>query len=223
MSIFSRLSDIINSNVNSLLDRAEDPEKMARLMIQEMEDTLIEVRSASVKAIADKKEIERKLEDLQDSAKEWEEKAEFALSKSREDLAKGALLAKRKISDQVDILNNELKLIEEGLTKSNDDLSKLQSKLEEARAKKKSMEIRMQTAEKRVKVRKTLHDGRIDDALARYETLERKISELDAEADSFDLGRKKTLADEFAELEAESDVEDELAAMKAKLNKKTKD
>lgn len=223
MSIFSRLSDIINSNVNALLDRAEDPEKMARLMIQEMEDTLIEVRSASVKAIADKKEIERKLEALQDSATEWEEKAEFALSKEREDLAKGALLAKRKIADQIDVLSNELKLIEEGLTKSNEDLGKLQSKLEEARAKKKSMEIRMQTAEKRVKVRKTLHDGRIDDALARYETLERKISELDAEADSFDLGRKKSLADEFAELEAESEVEDELAAMKAKLNKKTKD
>ncbi len=222
MSIFSRLSDIINSNVNSLLDRAEDPEKMARLMIQEMEDTLIEVRSASVKAIADKKEIERKLESLQDSAKEWEEKAEFALSKEREDLAKGALLAKRKISDQIDILNHELQLIDEGLSKSNEDLSKLQAKLEEARAKKKSMEIRMKTAEKRVKVRKTLHDGRIDDALARYETLERKISELDAEAESFDLGRKKTLADEFAELEAESDVEGELAAMKAKLKKKTK-
>jgi len=222
MSIFSRLSDIINSNVNSLLDRAEDPEKMARLMIQEMEDTLIEVRSAAVKAIADKKDIERKLEKLQDSASEWTEKAEFALTKDREDLAKGALLAKRKLSDQIDVLKKELGMIDEGLEKSNDDLSKLQSKLEEAKTKKKSMEIRMKTAEKRVKVRKTLNDGRVDDALARYETLERKINELDAEAESYDLGHKKTLADEFAELEVEGEVQDELAAMKAKLNKKKK-
>ncbi|KLN60377.1 hypothetical protein WH96_11520 [Kiloniella spongiae] len=222
MSIFSRLTDIVNSNINSLLDRAEEPEKMARLMIQEMEDTLIEVRSSSVKAIADKKDIERKLTALETSQTEWAAKAEFALSKGRDDLAKGALLAKRKIEEQIDALQTELGYIEESLAKSSDDLSKLQAKLDEAKAKKKSMEIRLNTAEKRVKLRKTTYDGRVDDALARYDNLERKITELDAEADSYDLGRTKTLNDEFSELEAEAEIADELAALKAKMSKSKK-
>ncbi|WP_085900128.1 phage shock protein PspA [Kiloniella majae] len=222
MSIFSRLTDIVNSNINSLLDRAEEPEKMARLMIQEMEDTLIEVRSSSVKAIADKKDIEKKLTALETSKTEWANKAEFALSKGRDDLAKGALLAKRKIEEQMDALQTELGYIEESLAKSSDDLSKLQAKLDEAKAKKKSMEIRLNTAEKRVKLRKTTYDGRVDDALARYDNLERKITELDAEADSYDLGRTKTLNDEFSELEAEAEIADELAALKAKMSKSKK-
>lgn len=222
MSIFSRLTDIVNSNINSLLDRAEEPEKMARLMIQEMEDTLIEVRSSSVKAIADKKDIEKKLTALETSRAEWATKAEFALSKGRDDLAKGALLAKRKIEEQAGALQTELGYIEESLAKSSDDLSKLQVKLDEAKAKKKSMEIRLNTAEKRVKLRKTTYDGRVDDALARYDNLERKITELDAEADSYDLGKSKTLNDEFSELEAESEVADELAALKAKMAKPKK-
>ncbi|MFD2206512.1 phage shock protein PspA [Kiloniella antarctica] len=222
MSIFSRLTDIVNSNVNSLLDRAEDPEKMARLMIQEMEDTLIEVRSSSVKAIADKKDIEKKLISLETSQTEWAEKAEFALSKDRDDLAKGALVAKRRIEEQAQALKNELSFIDESLAKSGDDLAKLQTKLDEAKAKKKSMEIRLNTAEKRVKLRKTTYDGRVDDALARYDNLERKITELDAEADSYDLGRKKTLSDEFSELEADSEVADELASLKVKMAKSKK-
>ncbi|MEH6630640.1 MAG: phage shock protein PspA [Halopseudomonas aestusnigri] len=222
MSIFSRLTDIVNSNVNSLLDRAEDPEKMARLMIQEMEDTLIEVRSSSVKAIADKKDIEKKLVSLETSQQEWAGKAEFALNKGRDDLAKGALLAKRRIEEQAAALKNELSFIDESLAKSSDDLSKLQAKLDEAKAKKKSMEIRLNTAEKRVKLRKTTYDGRVDDALSRYDNLERKITELDAEADSYDLGRKKTLNDEFSELEADSEIADELASLKAKMAKSKK-
>ncbi len=222
MSIFSRLTDIVNSNVNSLLDRAEDPEKMARLMIQEMEDTLIEVRSSSVKAIADKKDIEKKLVSLESSQQEWAGKAEFALNKGRDDLAKGALLAKRRIEEQAEALKNELSFIDESLAKSSDDLSKLQAKLDEAKAKKKSMEIRLNTAEKRVKLRKTTYDGRVDDALSRYDNLERKITELDAEADSYDLGRKKSLNDEFSELEADSEIADELASLKAKMAKSKK-
>jgi phage shock protein A len=222
MGIFSRFADIASSNINSLLDRAEDPEKMARLMIQEMEDTLIEVRSSSVRAIADKKDIEKKLNKLKASQLEWADKAEFALSNGREDLAKGALVAKRKMEEQAAMLEKELGYIDESLEKSNDDLSKLQAKLDEAKAKKKSMEIRLTTAEKRVKLRKATYDGRVDDALSRYESLERKISELDAEADSFDLGRKKSLSEEFSELEAEAGIEDELAALKAKLQKSKK-
>lgn len=217
MGIFSRLTDIVNSNLNALLDKAEDPEKMVRLMIQEMEDTLVEIRSAAVKAIADKKELSRRLEKLDQGQAEWAEKAEFALSKDREDLAKGALVAKRRLADQAEALRRELGLVEESLARYNEDLAKLQDKLKEAKAKKKSMEIRMRTAEKRVRARRSLHDGRIDDALARYEGLERRIDELEADADAYDLGRSPTLEEEFADLEAESGVKEELERLKERV------
>ena len=143
MGVFSRLSDIVNANINSLLDRAEDPEKMVRLMIQEMEDTLVEVRSAAVKAIADKKEVERKLKKLHDGQLEWESKAEFAIAKGRDDLAKGALIARRRLADQSLVFERELEVIEETLGKFDDDLNKLQSKLNEAKGKQRTVEIRM--------------------------------------------------------------------------------
>ena len=217
MGIFSRLTDIVNSNLNALLDKAEDPEKMVRLMIQEMEDTLVEVRSAAVKGIADKKELTRRLEKLDQGQEEWAEKAEFALSKGREDLAKGALVAKRRLGEQADTLRKELALVEESLARYNEDLAKLQAKLKEAKAKKKSMEIRMRTAEKRVRTRRTLHDGRVDDALARYDGLERRIDELEADAESYDLGKDRSLEEEFADLEAESGVEEELQRLKERV------
>jgi len=222
MGIFSRFTDIMNADLNSLLDRAEDPAKMARLMIQEMEETLVEVRSSAVKSIADKKEIERRLAKLKDGEKEWAEKAEFAIAKGREDLAKGALVAKRKLSDQATALEAELVVVEESLAKYNEDMGRLQAKLEEAKAKRKSIEIRMQSAEKRVHIRKTLHDGRVDDALSRFDSLERRIDGLEADAEAYDLGKDtaKTLEQEFADLEAENGIEDELAALKQKMKKK---
>jgi len=222
MGIFSRAADIMNANINALLDRAEDPEKMARLMIQEMEDTLVEVRSAAVKSIADKKEVVRQLDRLEAGHKEWAEKAEYAVSKGREDLAKGALLAKRKLTDQANALKIELAAIEDSLAKYDEDMGKLQAKLAEAKAKRKSVEIRMKTAQKRVKMRRTLHDGRADEALFRFESMEQRISELEADAEAFDLGKDqpKSLEQEFADLEAESGVEDELEALKKKVEKK---
>lgn len=153
-------------------------------MIQEMEDTLVEVRSAAVKAIADKKEVERKLKKLHDGQVEWDTKAEFAVSKGRDDLAKGALMARRRLADQSLVLERELEVIEETLGKYDEDLNKLQNKLNEAKAKQRTVEIRMQTAEKRVKMKEKLHSGQIDDALLRYEQMERRIDELEADADS---------------------------------------
>jgi len=221
MTIFSRLTDIINANINSLLDRAEDPEKMVRLMIQEMEDTLVEVRSEAVKAIADKKEIERKLGKLEEAARDWQTKAEFALDKDREDLAKGALIAKRKLGEQAVVLKEELALVAESLGRQNEGLAKLQDKLGEAKARKKALEIRMKSARERVRVSKTLNDGRVTEALNRYESLERRIDELEAGAEVYDPGKTKTLAEEFADLEVETDVADELAQLKARRNERT--
>ncbi|WP_374385284.1 phage shock protein PspA [Dongia sp.] len=222
MGIFSRLSDIVNANLNALLDRAEDPEKMAKLMIQEMEDTLVEVRSAAVKNISEKKEIERRLEQLATAEADWAQKAEFAISKGRDDLAKGALLAKRKLADTANAMRGELKAVDDALARHDEDLARLQSKLQEAKAKQKALLIRLNAAQKRVQVRQTLADGRVDDALARYDALHAKIDELEGRAEVYDMGQGKTLEQEFANLEAESGLDAELQALKDKLRSEHK-
>ncbi len=217
MTIFSRITDIINANINALLERAEDPAKMIRLMIQEMEDTLVEVRSQSVRGIADKREIERKIERLETSGREWEDKAAFALGKGREDLAKSALLVRRKLEDQAVLLREELEVIEASLARHSEDLARLQAKIDEAKARRASIELRMKTAKGRVRVKEALHDGRVDDALQRFGSLERRIDELEAGAEVYDMGKAKTLEQEFADLEADSDVTEDLARLKARV------
>lgn len=217
MSIFSRLTDIVQSNLNNLLDRAEDPEKLIRLIIQEMEDTLVEVRSSTVKIIAEKKEIERRVADLHRERDEWDRKAEVALTRDREDLAKGALLAKSKVAEQADALAGQLVQVEAALAKANDDIAGLQAKLTDAKTREKALVVRGQTAANRVKLRTALHDERINDALSRFEQVERNLDELEGRAESFDLGRTKSLTEEIAELEASQKVEDDLAALKARI------
>jgi len=180
MGIFSRMGDIINSNINSMLEQAEDPEKIARLIIQEMEDTLIEVRTAAARAIADKKDVERKLERFSAAEADWEAKAELAVSKGREDLARGALQAKAKAAQMVEVLQKELAIVEEAIAKADEDMGKLQSKLDEAKAKHKALAARRQSAETRLRVRQTVSDHKIEDALTRYAAVERKVDELEA-------------------------------------------
>lgn len=226
MGIFTRLSDIVNSNINSMLDRAEDPEKIVRLIIQEMEDTLVEVRARAAKAIADKKEAERKKSEFDGRVAEWEKKAELAISKGRDDLARGAVAAKRQAEEMSSLIAEDLKAIDDVLAKTNDDLLKLQNKLKEAKAKQRSMEIRHVSATDRVRINRQVHDGRIDDALARYEHWERKIEEVEAEAESFVMGsngspRQKTLVDEFKELESEDDINAELEALRQRVAART--
>lgn len=225
MGVFSRLSDIVNSNINSMLDRAEDPEKIVRLIIQEMEDTLVEVRSRAARAIADRKEVERKRAEFETRAKEWEAKAELAIAKGRDDLAKGAIAAKRKAEEMAGLFEREFKAIDESLDKANDDLEKLQAKLKEARAKQRSLEMRRMTAKDSIRINRQVYDGRIDEAMERYERYERKVDELEAEAESYALGqspngRPKTLEQEFRELESEDEVNAELEALKKRVSER---
>ena len=183
MGIFSRLTDIINSNLNSILDRAEDPEKLIRLVIQEMEDTLVEVRSSTVRTIAERKEIERKLNQLGRDLEEWQRKAELALSRDRDDLAKGALVAKSKIAEQIDALQHQLAHIEEALAKSSEDIGRLQEKLTDAKKREKAIVLRHKSAASRLKVNTQIHDDRINDAFARFEQVERNLDELEGRAE----------------------------------------
>ncbi len=218
MGIFSRLGDIVNSNINAILDRAEDPEKLVRLIIQEMEDTLVEVRSSAVKTVAEKKEIERRLSEIRRESEDWQRKAEFALSKDREDLAKGALVAKAKLAEAAEQMAGELGRLDSALAKTNEDIGQLQLKLADAKTREKTLIARHKTATNRLKVRTQLYDDRITDAFSRFEQVERNLDVLEGRSEVLGMGRgAKSLEDEIAELEAESKVESELAALKAKL------
>lgn len=217
MGVFSRLTDIVNSNINAMLDKAEDPEKIVRLIIQEMEDTLVEVRSRAARAIADKKEVERRKTEFELRSREWESKAELAIAKGRDDLARGAIAAKRKALEMADLFAKEHEAIDKSLVRANDDLEKLQAKLKEAKAKQRSLEIRRSAAEGSVMINRAVYDGRIDEAMARYERYERKIDELEAEAESYVMGRPKSLEQEFRELETEDEVNAEFDALKRRV------
>ena len=184
MGIFSRLTDIINANLNSVLDRAEDPEKMIRQMIHEMEDTLVEVRSNAARMIADRKSMERRRRRLGEAQTEWQKKAELALTKGREDLARAALVEKAKLVEDLKGLDEELVHLDEALVKYEEDIAKLEAKLREAKTKQKAIVARQTTATSRLRVRRQVHDRRIDDAFVRFEQMERRVDNLEGEVES---------------------------------------
>lgn len=221
MGIFSRFADIVNSNISSLLDKAEDPEKMIRLIIQEMEDTLVEVRTHSAKALADDKELTRRIQFVEEQVEEWKSKAALAIQKEREDLARAALIEKQKMEDNLKDLRNEKTLLTESVEKLAGEIGKLESKIIETRAKQKSIVMRKQAAGHRRDIKKQLHTGKTEEALSKFEQYERKIDELEAEADSYDLGAKgKDLNQEFADLQADDEIEKELEKLKKSLQDK---
>jgi phage shock protein A len=217
MGIFTRFSDIVNSNINAILDKAEDPEKIVRLMIQEMEDTLVEVRSAAARSIADKKDLNRKLETLDRELEDWDEKAELAVRKGRDDLAKAALVEKSRVAQAAEVLKQDYVAVDEGLSKLNEDIARLEAKLEDAKARQKALLARHKTANSRLAARKKIHDYKIDDALVRFEQYTRRIDDVEGRVEAYDLGLPKDLKHEFASLEAEESVAEELEALKKRV------
>ena len=217
MGIFTRFSDIVNSNINAILDKAEDPEKIVRLMIQEMDDTLVEVRSAAARSIADKKDLNRKIEALDGEKNDWDAKAELAMRKGREDLAKAALVEKSRVATAVDVLKEDYVSVDEGLAKLNEDIARLEGKLDDAKTRQKALLARHKTASSRLAARKKIHDHKIDDAMVRFEAYTRRIDDVEGRVEAYDLGLPKDLNHEFASLEAEESVNRELDALKARV------
>jgi phage shock protein A len=224
MGIFSRMTDIINSNLNSLLDQAEDPEKMIRLIIQEMEDTLVEVRSSSARVLADRKGAARKLEQVQGEVTSWEEKARLAISKGREDLARAALQEKRAIEEEVAVVEAELKATDEHIDQLNIEVGQLQQKLTDAKAKQKALMMRSKTVESRIKVKRQMHREALDNAFQRFDHFERRMDNLESQLESMDVGRDvpPDLAAEINSLEEDERINDELARLKSEMHNDTK-
>ena len=224
MGIFSRTRDIIAANFNELLDQADDPSKMIRMIILEMEETLVEVRASAARTIADQKEMHRHTVKLERLQTDWAEKAQLALSKDREDLARAALMEKRKASDMCDQIKQEIAVLDDALRAYDQDINKLQNRLREARSRQSQISARLESAENRVKLRSLMTSDRVDEAHTRFDQLERRVDYAEGRADALGIGQDKpTLADEFAALEGGDKVDDELEEMKRALGLRGQD
>jgi phage shock protein A len=221
MGIFSRTRDIIAANFSDLLDRAEDPAKMIRMIILEMEETLVEVRASAARSIADQKEMQRHVDRLDRLQADWADKAQLALSKDREDLARAALVEKKKAGDMADQLRGEIATLNQSLRAYETDIDKLQTRLREARSRQGAIAARLESAENRVRLKTLMTSERVDEALARFDQLERRVDDAEGRADALDLAssKKPSLADEIAALESEDRIDAELAAMKRALDR----
>ncbi|TPG13790.1 phage shock protein PspA [Sphingomonas koreensis] len=222
MGIFSRTRDIIAANVTDLLDKAEDPAKMIRMIILEMEETLVEVRASAARTIADQKEMRRHIAKLDKLQENWTEKAELALSKDREDLAKAALLERQKAADMSEQLQSEIGVLDDALRASEEDIAKLQTKLREARSRQNTIMTRLESANNRVRLREVYNGPKTQDAFSRFDVLERRVDLAEGHADALSLGGpKKTLDEEIAELKSSDKVDADLAELKARLKKES--
>ncbi len=216
MGIFSRISDIINSNVNALLDSAEDPEKMVRLVIQEMEETLVEVRTNSARLLADKKELVRRNERLVKQSSDWQMKAELALGKNRDDLAKLALIERSAVNDVIEVVESDRVKLEETLDKLTEEIELLQLKLNDAKARQKIILMRTRATENRVTVNRKLHDNDVESAINKLDYFEKKIEEMESQMEADAIGRS-SLHKEFDDLEIEDKIDRELRELKSKI------
>lgn len=217
MGMFTRFTDIINANINAMLDKAEQPEKMIRLIIQEMEETLVEVRATAAKHIAEKKTLNRQIEGMERSVQRWQEKAELAISKGRDDLAKSALVEKNKVAQQVQQLQHEQAKIDEFLSAVQEDSNRLQEKLSEAKRRQDALLLREQSAVVRLKAKETTAKYDIDQAINRFERYQGKIDRIEAELEAYDMTENKDLSSQIDALESDTQVDDELAELKQKV------
>ncbi len=217
MSMFSRLTDIINANLNALLEKAEDPVKIIRLLIQEMEDTLVELRSEAARAIAERKERNRHLQWLEQEMHQWDRRAELALSKEREELARAALAEKHALKRRHEATRLQLDQLDQNLERMAEDIRLLEEKLCDARNRQSLLSMREKTARARLKARSQLHNGRLQEVMQRFEAAERRLDRAEAEDEASTLGSRPELARAFDELEQQDQIQAELERLRKRV------
>ncbi len=222
MGIFTRFRDIISSNMNSMLDKAEDPEKLIKLMIREMEDTLVEIKASCAGALAGRKKVGRRLDDVRSKENYWGQRAGLAVDKGRDDLAREALSEKRRLTQMAESLQRELTEHDDMVGSYQDDIRQLEDKLIKAREKQRMLVQRHIRARRKKRAREEIR--RIDnhEAMARFDALENRVERMEAEADLVSSGRKSPLDEEFDKLLDDDDIEKELKALKTARSDKDK-
>jgi phage shock protein A len=218
MSVFNRFSDIINANINSILDQAEDPRKMVKLITLEMHETLVDIRAATAKHISDKKKIQKQISFSNIEITGWHEKAELAISKGRDDLAKAALKEKAHHQESVVMLESEYAQVVDAISKLSSDAKQLEEKLSIALTRQKALILRSQAAKSRIKVKKQLHNVSFDDALSRFDLYERKLDDMEGAIESYDI-QNRGLAQEINDLQNDEHLTRELNALKSKIGR----
>lgn len=215
MGIFTRFRDIVSSNINSMLDRAEDPEKLIRLMIREMEDTLVELKSACAAVMAETKQVQRQRDEAADRAQFWADKAVLAVSKGRDDLAREALVEKRRYHQRAETLERELGEHQALSDQYQDDIRQLEDKLKSAREKQRLLVQRHIHAERKRRAQEDIRRVDSAEAIFKFDELENRIERMEAEADLVNYGRTQDLEDQLNRLSVDEDIERELQTMKA--------
>lgn len=220
MGIFTRFRDIISSNINAMLDRAEDPEKLIKLMIREMEDTLVEIKAACAGAMASSKKVQRQLQTIENRVHYWEEKAELAVTKGRDDLARDALVEKRRYTGRTAGLENELAEHEMLIDKYQDDIRQLEEKLKSARDKQRMLVQRHIHASRKRRAQEEIRRVDSTEAMMKFDELQNRIEHMEAEAELVNFGKKSPLEDEIERLSVDDEIEKELQALKKPAVKK---
>lgn len=217
MGIFTRFRDIISSNINAMLDRAEDPEKLINLMIREMEDTLVEIKASCAGLMANTKKVQRQLDDAESRVQRWGDKAALAVSKGRDDLAREALLEKRRYTDRAHTLEGELTEHAALVEQYQEDIRQLEDKLRGARERQRILVQRHVHAEKKRRAQEEIRRMDASEAILKFEDFENRIERMEAEADLVNFGRMPHLEGEFKELLVDEDIEKELHVLKSSL------
>jgi phage shock protein A len=215
MGIFTRFRDIVSSNINSMLDRAEDPEKLIRLMIREMEDTLVELKAACAGVMAETKTVQRRMDEAGGRSRFWADKAKLAIDKGRDDLAREALVEKRRFHERFAALEAELKQQDALVVQYHEDIRQLEDKLRAARDKQRLLVQRHIHAERKRRAQEEIRRVETSDAVFRFEELENRIERMEADAELVNYGRRSGLEEELNRLGADEDIERELQALKS--------
>jgi phage shock protein A len=220
MGIFSRFKDIVTANFNHMLDRAEDPEKMIRLMIREMEETLVEIKSSCAASMADRKRVARELDMLRQKETTWQQRAQLAMEKGREELAREALVEKKRLSAMLGELENELAQGDAIVEQAQEDITLLEEKLVTAKEKQRSLVKRHTRAKQRQQARRDVRKLHDNETFLRFHRYEQRIERMEAQADMEGPHAGNGMEDEFRRIEADEDVEMELQALKKKVAQK---